>query len=234
MKTLKINGIIIFKRDFGESDRIFHIFTEHIGKIEVIAKNVRNGSRRAGHLELFNFGTFFLYKSKNHYYLNQCETIHEFTQLKKDLDSIGAAYLAIELLNKLMPLEDPNQELFRETALFLKYLELTLKKDLTLLTFKIKLMTELGLLPEIMECSGCKNRLAPDLTYFPNEHRYYCRGCTSNEGTLVSTNSIKLFYYLKKVDFGKALTLKSDKNLEKAIAELTTLTDLYLQEHLGS
>jgi len=78
MRTLKLKGVIIGKKDFGEQDRLFKIFTKDEGKLEVIAKNVRNGSsKRNGHLELFNYGDFFLYKSTNHFYLNQCTTINE-------------------------------------------------------------------------------------------------------------------------------------------------------------
>lgn len=233
MRTLQIEGIIIFKKDFGESDRIFHIFTQHEGKLEVIAKNIRNGSKRAGHLELFNYGKFFLYKSKNHYYLNQCETIHEFPLLKSSLDSIGTAYLSAELLDKLTPLEDPHPELYSTILYFLKTLESSPKNDLALLTFKIKLMADLGLLPEILECAECKTKLAPLLTYIPKEHRYYCGNCSQKEGIEISPNSTKLFYYLKKVPFQTAMRIKTDKNLEKASHELITLTDLYLQDHVG-
>lgn len=233
MRTLKLNGIIIFKKDFGESDRLFHIFTEHEGKIEVIGKNLRNGSRRSGHLELFNYGSFFLYKSKNHYYLNQCEAINEFQNLKNDLDLIGAAYFATEMLDKLTPLEDSHQDLFILTLDFLKTLESTHKRDLILLTYKVKLMTSLGLLPEILECTKCGTRLAPELTYIPEEHNYYCINCIRENGIKISPNTTKLFYHLRKSTLKEALNLKANKNLEQAIQELTTLTDSYLQDHLG-
>ena len=233
MRSFQVIGIIIFKKDFGESDRLFHILTEHMGKIEVIAKNVRNGGKRAGHLELFNYGKFFLYKSKNHHYLNQCETIHEFPHLKNDLDSIGNAYFAAGILEKLLPLEDPHPDLLKETLEFLKILETSLKKTLAFLTFKVKFMTKMGILPELLQCHKCKIKLTPELIYIPQDHHYFCTNCTNKEGTRISPNTVKLYYYLRKAPLEDTMRIRTDKNLEIALNELTTLTDLYLQDHLG-
>ena len=41
MRSYRIEGIIIKRRDFGETDRILTVFTKTQGKISVIAKGVR-------------------------------------------------------------------------------------------------------------------------------------------------------------------------------------------------
>jgi len=234
MRTLQLKGLIIFKKDFGEQDRIFHIFTEKEGKIEVIAKNVRNGtSKRGGHMELFNYGTVFLYKSPNHYYLNQCETIDEFPKLKSDLNTINAGYFALEILDKLTPLADPHPELLVIILDFLKLLgENSYKSPTLLLAFKIRLLAELGILPPEIVCHKCGNKLAPQTKYIPSQHHFYCDNCTDLNGPQLSPTSIKLFYFLKKAAITDSLRLKNDKHLEESITELTTLTDLFLEENL--
>ncbi len=235
MRTLQLQGIIISKRDFGEQDRIFNIFTEKEGKIEIIAKNVRNGSsKRGNHMELFNYGTFFLYKSPNHYYLNQCQTINEFPQIKADLNSISAGYFATEMLDKLTPLADPHEDLFWLLHDFLKQLgENPYKGSTLMLSYKLKLLSELGILPAEIECHKCKSKLAPQTKYIPSQHHFYCAECTDQAGPSLSPNTIKLFYFLSRKPIKESLRIKSDKQLETSINELTTLTDIYLQENLG-
>jgi len=235
MRTLQLQGIIVSKKDFGEQDRIFNIFTEKEGKIEVVAKNVRNGSsKRNSHMELFNYGTFFLYKSPRHYYLNQCQTIDEFPKLKSDLNTISAGYFATEILDKLTPPADPNEDLFWLMHDFLKQLgENPYKSNTLLLSFKLQLLSKLGILPQEMICHKCGSRLAPQTKYIPEEHRFYCAGCTDRSGPALSPSTIKLFYFLLREPIKESVRVKNDKQLEASICELTTLTDLYLQENLG-
>jgi len=238
MRTCQIKGIIISKRDLGESDRAFKIMTEHEGKLEIIAKNTRNGSStRNGHLELFNHATFFLYKSENHTYLNQCQTITEFTRLKSNLETISTAYYAIEILDKLTALNDPSEEIFTLLLSFLHELEQNpLKNETILLSFKTKLLYTMGLLPSVIICDKCGNKLAPELIYSPHEHKFHCRNCQTNPGfggTTISPQAIKLFYFLQKTHLSNAIRLKPDQTLSQASKELTTLLDIYLQDNLG-
>ncbi len=233
MRTMQIKGIIILKRDFGEQDRLFHIFTETDGKIEVVAKNVRNGSKRNGHLELFNYGTFFLYKSPNNFYLNQAQTIDEFPKLKANLDTINSAYFATEILDKLTEVHSPSPPIFKGTLTLLKTLGLQPHKRKTLLlAYKIKLLHELGLIPVEIACHSCGNKLAPETEYIAEEHNFYCKTCTEKKGVTISPNAIKLFYYLSAKPLQDCTLIKTDANGEEAIRQLTTLIDLYLEDNL--
>ncbi len=234
MRTLKLDGIIVFKKDFGEQDRIFHILTESDGKIEVVAKNVRNGSsKRAGHMELFNYGTFFLYKSPNHYYLNQCETINEFPKIKNSLEAINTTYFATEILDKLTETNSPHEELFHLMKDFLKLLsDNPFKSKILLMTFKIQLLKELGLLPDLIVCEKCGEKLAPEMKFIPEEHHFYCSHCIARNGITLSPNAIKLFYFLSRNHIGESTRIKQDKNLDESMAQLITLIDFYLENNI--
>ena len=53
-RTLRVEGIILQRSDWGEADRLITIYTRELGKIRSIAKGVRKPrSRKAGHLEPF-------------------------------------------------------------------------------------------------------------------------------------------------------------------------------------
>ena len=59
-------GIILKKRDFGEADRLFWIYTEKFGMIMASAKGVRlEKSKLRGNLDVFTFGDFAIISSKD-------------------------------------------------------------------------------------------------------------------------------------------------------------------------
>lgn len=230
MRSLKLKGIIIGKKDFGEQDRLFKIFTENDGKLEVIAKNVRNGSsKRNGQLELFNYGEFFLYKSTNNLYLNQCTTINEFPAIKSNLETINTVYLIAEMLDGLTPIGQPSQEIFTNTLDILEKLEeRPIKKDILLLAYKIKLLSELGILPHIIECANCGNKLAPKMSYVAEEHSFYCPSCIKKNAITISPTSIKLFYFLLKNSLSETIKIKNDETFKESLRELGLFLDVLL------
>ena len=58
-------GIILKKKDFGEADRLFWIYTEKFGMIMAIGKSVRlEKSKLRYNLELYSYGEFALIASK--------------------------------------------------------------------------------------------------------------------------------------------------------------------------
>ena len=59
-------GIILKKRDFGEADRLFWIYTEKFGMIMASAKGVRlEKSKLRGNLDVFTCGDFAVISSKD-------------------------------------------------------------------------------------------------------------------------------------------------------------------------
>ena len=59
-------GIIIKKRDFGEADRLFWIYTEKFGMIMASAKGARlEKSKLRGNLDVFAYGDFAVISSKD-------------------------------------------------------------------------------------------------------------------------------------------------------------------------
>src|SRR3989339_1625883 len=59
-------GIILKKRDFGEADRLFWIYTEKFGMIMASAKGVRlEKSKLRGNLDVFTYGDFAVISSKD-------------------------------------------------------------------------------------------------------------------------------------------------------------------------
>ena len=126
-------GIIIKKRDFGEADRLFWIYTEKFGMIMASAKGVRlEKSKLRGNLDVFTYGDFAVISSKDFWRLVDArETIS--AKLNHDSAEHVKIFARIaSLLARMIKGEERNEEIWKQLKilflnLFKKNVE---KKDL--------------------------------------------------------------------------------------------------------
>lgn len=147
MRTYKIEGIILKRRNFGEADRILTILSRESGKISVKAPGVRRiPSRRSSHVELLNFSQFTLYRSSRSFMplVTEAQTLEDFSEVKTDLHKVGVAYYICELVNGLCADNQENRNVF----LLLKSTLLNLAHGFNLnnlvSNFEKSLLSELG------------------------------------------------------------------------------------------
>lgn len=115
MRTCKIEGIVLKRKNLGEADRILTILSKEVGKITIKAPGVRKiPSRRSSHVELLNHTLFTLYFGSKTFMpvVTEAQTIDSFSFIKKDLDKIGWALYACELANGLCADNQENRGAF--------------------------------------------------------------------------------------------------------------------------
>lgn len=113
MKSSKVAGIIIKRKNIGEADRILTVLTKNKGKIQVKAKGIRRiASRRSSHLELLNLVQMNIYLGKSMPLVTEAQSLDHFSELKKDLIKVGAAYHVCELVDGLCPENQENDRVF--------------------------------------------------------------------------------------------------------------------------
>lgn len=115
MRTYRIEGIVLKRRNFGEADRILTVLSKESGKISIKAPGVRRiPSRRASHIELLNLSQLTLYKSSKAFMpiVTEAQTLENFSSIKKNLKKIGYAYYICELINGLCAENQENRNVF--------------------------------------------------------------------------------------------------------------------------
>lgn len=114
MRTHKIEGIILKRRNFKEADRILTVLSKSDGKILVLAPGVRRiTSRRSPHIELLNLSELTLYGSSTFLpILTEARIIEDFANIKENLEKIGYSYYICELANGLCAEDQENEEVF--------------------------------------------------------------------------------------------------------------------------
>lgn len=148
MKTLKHasdRGIVLKKSRLPNQNVSLTIFAASSGKIYLYAYGIRNiTSRRLSHLETGNYLTFSYRNEDGRLYLAETELIFGYSKIKDDSIKLQRMYTSLQFLQKILPENEPENELFEIT---LRYF-----KDLNNKEYSI--MEEEGFLGESLEKLG--------------------------------------------------------------------------------
>lgn len=157
MKLCKTKGIVIKETNYSDNDKILTVLTENYGKISCIAKGARKtNSSLLAPSQFLVYSEFILYKGSNFYHINSAEVINTFYNLKTDYDKLEDAYFFSKILFTLTYENEENDgvlSLFLNTLYILENKEFNIK--LLKAIFKLKLLTLLGLAPNIFRCRKC-------------------------------------------------------------------------------
>lgn len=147
MRTYKIEGIVLKRRNLGEADRVLTVLSKEFGKISIKAPGVRRiKSRRSAHIELLNHSQFTLYGSSKTFMpiVTEAQTLENFFSIKKNLKKIGYAYYICELINGLCADNQENRNVFFSLKSTLSTLGQTSDAVNLVRKFERNLLTELG------------------------------------------------------------------------------------------
>ncbi len=161
---IKCRGFILRTTPFKESSLITSIFTDKLGKIQLMAKGVRRPkSKICGAMEPFNFDEVIFYKRefKEIYNLSDAVVIDGFDKIRNDPQKVNAALVLCEFYYKTLPAEEPDNKAF---SLFMDFMN-----DLrgvagpgvrsVALTFLFKAFSGAGVMPHFEDCVRCHKLL---------------------------------------------------------------------------
>jgi DNA repair protein RecO (recombination protein O) len=132
MNSYKTEGVVLKRSNFGEADRLITLFTKHYGKVTGLAKGIRKiTSRKRGALEIFNQVIFFAAKGKGMEIITEAEVLNTFSDWRKDLKKVAAAYEVCEILDKLTVEGTEQEEVYRLLVTALKELEIANRENLS-------------------------------------------------------------------------------------------------------
>lgn len=229
-----LRAIILKKKPWNESDYNVTLYTEYLGKIEVIAKGARKmTSHFSGHLETLNVGAFQIYESPKRFTLTQCQTEKNFKNIRECLPNAILALAIVEIVEKSTSREDTNQIVFKLMEKTLEILNENRASILTIESFKFRLMHMLGVLPEITHCSFCHQRWQIETEiWLDKEGHMACKECKKNTSPAplaIELKFIKLINFLLQEGVEKTHVVLT-KNEEK---QLKTISHLFLNNYLS-
>jgi DNA repair protein RecO (recombination protein O) len=172
-----------------------------LGKRRGVAQGARKTtSRLAGHIELFTHATLMLAVGRNLDIVTQSVILHSYETLRGDLQRIGAAYYAAELVDRLLEEEDENRPAFDLLVSTLGALDITRNIDLVLRYYELHLLGYLGYRPQLYHCAVCQEALTEETNRFsPVAGGALCSRCAPADraATPMSLSAFKLLRFLQ-------------------------------------
>lgn len=217
----KYTGIILNKKDVGETDRIYTIYTLESGKIRVLAKSVRKANAKlAGFLENFNLAEIFIAKSQGMGKITGSLVINNFSEIKNNLETVRAVFDSIGLLSKMIKDESGDPKTFKLLREYLETMNEIAKEnnqdknEIISLGFSFKFFEELGYKIEVGNCAFCQEKIKEGNNFFdPQQGGIVCEKCLSNLKTRIraNANAIKILRIFFQNNLKSLIKLKVDK-----------------------
>lgn len=127
-------GIIIKKKEIGESDKILSVFTEDFGRIEIFAKGTRKiKSKLRPHLNLFDFTRVSFITGREFFKLVDAEKIYSWKNLSKNKAKLEIISKSMFLFEKIICGEEKNKKLWNlllNGFLFLDKIDIQFREEL--------------------------------------------------------------------------------------------------------
>lgn len=166
-------AITLKKRKIGETDRLYTFYTLESGKIQAIGRGIRKPKAKlSGHVETLNQADIIV--ARRHGLGNIASAISEqyFPNIKADAFALGQVFSAIACFERLVDLEEKDEELFFLLREYLSIVDGLTKEGkhekIRLLTqgFLFQVLNHLGYRIDVRACSISGRTLS-------SEHRYY-------------------------------------------------------------
>lgn len=232
MPLNKIEGIILSKRNFRESDRIFLIYGKNEGKLEVLAKGTRKKtSKLAGVLEPYAFVELSLARGRGFDHVTAVKVIKKYSFFQQEIIIGSWLSLIVEIIDKHVKQRYKEKEIFDLLKNLLASLEKDdnrLKKMSLILAAVFQLLKILGFAPELYVCQACRAKLTPPENRFSAASAgLLCPRCGTKErnSLRVLPATIKILRFFLHNDWGKIAALKINKD---SLSEIIKVVNLYL------
>jgi len=224
----RTKGVVLKKMDKAEADRIFDIFTEDFGKMEVRGKAIRkiNSKLKSG-IDLFCLSEIEFIEGKNYKTLTDAIIIDKFYNIPYDLKKARAALRITEVLDEFIRGHGKDQDIFNllnETLIKINNLPKGKNLDLAYYYFIWNFLANQGYSPQLFECVLCKSKLNPYGVYFSCKEGgalcRYCQGCDSG-ARKINSDIVKILRIILKKDWDFLSRIKVEQQSLQLLEDIS-------------
>lgn len=232
-------GVVIGERAYGENDKFIDVFTKDYGIIEITVKGGRKlTSKNAASTALFSYSKFCVRKRGERYYLNSSEIENTFYDLRLDVKKLALASYFAELLKYTVLSYDSDEAYEIILKLFLNtlyYLEKNTHNIMLLKSiFEFRLLSEIGLIPNLIGCSICNTYSHSKMHFDIQNGKLYCDDCfTGSDGYDTIAVNQSTLSALRHISLSELNILFSIKVSDRLISELNKIINRYVLTHIN-
>ncbi len=227
----KTRAFIFKKIDRNESDRIFSVFTEDFGRLDIFAKAIRKSvSKLRSGIDSFFISEIEFIQGRNRKTLTDATVIKKLSDIYNNLEKIKIANKMGEILDNFIKGEEKDKEIFNlvsETFINLDNYKLsTINHQLIYYYFLWNMLSLLGYHLEVQKCNTCQSNLNPNDIHFSYKFGgVICGNCVVKEkGSCLRINSdiVKILRLILKKDWQMLSKLKINLYSQNLLENIST------------
>ncbi|MFH1359544.1 MAG: DNA repair protein RecO [Candidatus Omnitrophota bacterium] len=230
----KTEGVVLKRFDFRETSCIATFFTRDHGKIKGVLKAIRKDTKKFGSsVDKFSVNDLVYYWHANAdlHLVGQCDLKQFYFPIRQNMKRALAAQYSCELVDAIMPPEEPNEDVYHLMMNFLESLQAI--KDINKLVhiFQIRMLHLSGFRPHIDHCLICQKDIPTRSRFSTQLGGLLCMNCLSNDPAAhpISKGAIASMLHIEQSDWQKSLRLGLAKSIQK---ELKYVLNNFLSFHL--
>jgi len=238
-ETFNIQGIILKRDDFRETDSRVLVYSREKGLLELIARGTKKAkSKLAAHLEPMSLVEIMVIKGKNYDYVGSALARDSYRNLKEDYDKIVSAGKVLRCVSDAVKTHEIDENIFFLLIDFLSSLNFTKvvidEENLLAEFFILKLMSLLGYQPILNICMSCGKSDWSSKAYFNvRKGGLECERCVSVlpeeriYNILVSQDVVSVLQNILEKNFIDIQKFNIDENIKKDIGAIIKSFEKY-------
>lgn len=117
---IRYTAIVLRKKEVGETDRLYMLYTLEQGKVQLVAKGVRKSEAKlAGQLETLMQGLVIVVKGRGTGKIAGAVAEKNFPYLRTDVDILRRVLETVTIFDRLVDFDEPDAELFQLLSTYL-------------------------------------------------------------------------------------------------------------------
>lgn len=209
---VQTEGIVLKSFDFRETSRIATFFTKNHGKVKGVLKGIRKDHKKFGsNIDKFSVNdiVYYQYSRSDLHLISQCDLKQFFFSIRQDYKRNLAAHYSLELVDIIMPPEEPNEDIYQLMLDYLNSLENYPDIDKLVHIFQIKILQISGFSPHLDACVKCRNPIIGKVRFSHASGGLLCGACPSAESasTVISRGTVSSILHFEHNPWAKCLKL---------------------------
>jgi len=231
---VRTEGVVLKSFDYRETSRIATFFTQEFGKVSGVLKGIRKDVKKFGSsVDRFSVNdiVYYRYSRSDLHLISQCDLKQFYFSIRQDYKRNLAASYALELVDTIMPAEEPNLKIYQLLQNYLESLQQHKDIDKLVHMFQIKALLFSGFRPHVDSCLKCQKKIKGKARFSMKMGGLVCVDCPSSETsfTTISKGAVSTILHIEAHKWSDALRLGLTKVVRK---ELKYILNNFLVYHL--
>ena len=230
------NGLVLSERTVKENDKFVTLLSPDLGVFDVMVRGAKKlNSTSASSTQLFCYASFCIEQKNGRSYLDSCRPINIFYSIRTDLAKLSLASYLAEIIRFTVTEGQSARDVMRLMLNCLHFLTTDERSvEQVKSVFELRLMSEIGMLPDLLCCKSCCAYDAERMYFYPESGIFVCADCDRSgfEGTAIPMSRATLAAMRQVVlsDFDKIFSFRING---ASMKQLSRISEEFLLSQLG-